>query len=79
MAIGPVQNKIKTYRLREDDLKKYLKTQFPLCENFNVQLSQDGVEFWTFETPSPMTKAQMDQIDKEVRESPVKEEQEGFL
>ncbi|KAG7292037.1 hypothetical protein NEMBOFW57_002068 [Staphylotrichum longicolle] len=72
-----VQGSTPTYRLRADLLEDYLRTQFPGHTAFNVQLSADGKQLYTFDTPSALTQAQQVEIDENVRLKP--EDDMGFL
>ncbi|KAL2182098.1 uncharacterized protein P884DRAFT_215970 [Thermothelomyces heterothallicus CBS 202.75] len=62
-----VRGSVSTYRLRSDHLEEYLKSQFRGYEKFDVQLSADGKEFYTFNTPSALTEEQLKYIDEHVR------------
>ncbi|KAH6857127.1 hypothetical protein B0I37DRAFT_412993 [Chaetomium sp. MPI-CAGE-AT-0009] len=62
-----VRGSVSTYRLRSDLLEEYLRTQFPGYRYFNIQLSVDGKEFYTFETPKALTRRQVEYIDEYVR------------
>ncbi|KAK5658135.1 hypothetical protein OQA88_2107 [Cercophora sp. LCS_1] len=72
----PVQGRVRTYRLMANDLDKYLRSQFPGYDtwNFRVQLSADGKEFYTFETPKALTPKQLKYIDENVALRPPDEE-----
>ncbi|KAK3290431.1 uncharacterized protein B0H64DRAFT_412333 [Chaetomium fimeti] len=62
-----VRGSVSTYRLRSDHLETYLRTLFPGYRYFDIQLSVDGKEFYTFETPKALTRGQVEYIDEYVR------------
>ncbi|KAK3345901.1 hypothetical protein B0T25DRAFT_461778 [Lasiosphaeria hispida] len=76
---SPVRDSISTYRLRKDLLQDYLKSEFPKHKDFKISLSEDGKEFWVFETPKALTKKQKDHIDEHVRLPSSSNDEDGFL
>ncbi|KAK3324954.1 hypothetical protein B0H66DRAFT_547158 [Apodospora peruviana] len=60
--------RVSTYRLRMEELERYLRYLFPGYASFNIQLSANN-RFWVFKVPRALTRDEKAEIHNNLRES----------